>query len=57
MLINFGNKLENHEDKEFFLYILQTPTRAAITRWLIEDKDISPKNLLNSLELQWKVLL
>ena len=46
MLINFGNKLENHEDKEFFSIYFADATRAAITRWLIEDKDISPKKFV-----------
>ncbi len=47
MLINFGNILENHGDKEFLSTYFADATRVAITRWLIEDKDIPPERFVN----------
>ncbi|HZK33644.1 MAG TPA: TetR/AcrR family transcriptional regulator C-terminal domain-containing protein [Tissierellaceae bacterium] len=47
MLINFGNIFENHVEKEFFSTYFADATRAAITRWLIEDKDIPPTKFVN----------
>lgn len=47
MLVNFGNIFGNHEDKEFFSTYFADATRVAITRWLIEDKDISPKKFVD----------
>lgn len=47
MLINFGNIFENHVEKEFFSTYFADATRVAITRWLIEDKDIPPKKFVN----------
>lgn len=46
MLINFGNIFKDHEHKEFFSTYFADATRVAITRWLIEDKDIPPKKFI-----------
>lgn len=46
MLINFGSIFENHSEKEFFSTYFADATRMAITRWLIEDKDIPPERFV-----------
>lgn len=47
MLINFGNIFEDHENKEFLSVYFSDATRVAITRWLVEDKDIPPEKFLD----------
>ncbi|MGH4139086.1 TetR/AcrR family transcriptional regulator C-terminal domain-containing protein [Clostridium sp.] len=47
MLINFGNIFEDHENKEFLSVYFSDATRVAITRWLVEDKDISPEKFVD----------
>ncbi len=47
MLINFGNIFEKHKDKEFFSTYFADATRVAITRWLIEDKELSPEKFVD----------
>lgn len=47
MLVNFGNIFKNSEDKEFFSTYFADATRVAITRWLIEDKDVPPEKFVD----------
>ena len=46
MLVNFGNIFEKHEDKEFFSTYFADATRVSITRWLIEENNISPEKFV-----------
>lgn len=51
MLINFGSQFEKHEHKEFFSVYFADATRLAITKWLIEDKDIPPKQFVSFIKV------
>lgn len=46
MHLNFGNIFDSHEDKEFFSTYFVDATRMAITRWLVEEKDITPEKFV-----------
>lgn len=47
ILVNFGGIFEDHEDKEFLSTYFADATRLAITRWLVEDNDISPEKFID----------
>lgn len=46
MLMRFGDIFETYENKEFISTYFAEVTRVGITRWLIEDNDISPKRFV-----------
>lgn len=54
MLINFGSQFEKHEHKEFFSVYFADATRLALTRWLIEDKDLLPKQFVSFIKIAIK---